>query len=348
MPPTMLMPYAGPSFMRLRISGPADYKRLMKMKSQDLRDKLRLMYYPALKAGRAVIYNGRALSPIDFSELTLKLREPGMYQGRRYHLTAGLFRTPQKVWPYGFNIAFRDRLMVMGMKDVYEEYDPHGFFAYLELIEDSDSHWKLNLNKNGVEDQEALVQSLFPLIEPLLKRVQERYEDVHDRELISKIEAQLNDALGGRKRKAQRKSPSEKGGTRKKPEKEGSEHRRAVKVQSGNGNIAADCEAGANGHCTGYRISFNHEGPEIASVDLGKTQTFVRFFRQHPAVAQWRRIQEHRELFVHAYSLILAKQRMVRPGQQIPLDLSGEDPFLDYVEKLSVSARRAYESNKTN
>jgi hypothetical protein len=342
MPKPKLVDCAGPSFMRLRV-GNADVKRLAKMQTTDLRDRLRLTYYPALKAGRSIIYGGHALSPVDFPELSLKLRRTDSFQGGRYNLTAGLFRSPQKTWPHGFNIAFRDRLMVAGMKDVYGDYDPHGFFAYLELIEDSDSHWNLNLNKNGIENQVDLAESLFPVIEPLLKRAQQRHEDVHDRELISKIEAQLNAALGGRPRKAKRQSPTTKGSERKKPERRGGQHQHAARVQSGNGNISTDCDAGTGGNCTGYRISFNHEGPEIASVDLGAKQTFVRFFVRHPAVSQWRRGQEHRELFVHAYGLILAKQRMHRPGQQMALDYSGEDPFQDYVEKLSVSAARAYE-----
>lgn len=341
MPRPRLVDYDGPSFMRLRI-GTTDSKRLSRMQLKDVQDKLRLMYYPALKARHTIILGGISLQPVEFPILDSKLQQSGVFEGGRYKLTAGLFSNTQKTWHYGFNIAFRDRLMVIGMKDVYGDYDPQGFFAYLELIEDATSHWKLNLNKNGALNQEGLVESLFPVIEPLLQQAQKRYEDVHDRDLISKIEAELNAMMGGRPRKERRNPPAHHG-TRPNGNGKGSPRQQASQTQTGNGSVSEDCNPGDNGRCTGYRISFSHEGPEIASVDLGQKLTFVRFYPEHQAVSQWRRTQDHRELLVHAYSLILAKQRMPGAGQQLHLNLSGEDPFQDYVEKLSASAARAYQ-----
>jgi|SRR5215471_14178766 len=333
--------YDGPSFMRLEIRN-ADPARLARIKSKEQSNKLRLMYYPALKSGCSIVYDGQRLEPVEFPALKYRRESSGIFRGGRWHLTAGLFAEPQRLWPHGFTIAFRNRLMVMGVKDVYQEYDSNKVFAYLELIEDAQSYWQVNTNKNGAVYQEELVEILFPEIEPLLKRAEEQFDNVLDRDLVSKIEAGLNEELGGRPRKEKRKSPEKKNMERKPPKTEGSPRRHAQKTQPGTSNITQDCtEASGNGNCTGYRVTLTHDGPEIASLDAGKTVTWVRFFKKHPAVEYWRRAQDHANLLFVAHSLIQAQPRMIKRGEQYNLD--EDDPFGNYVRLISESAAKRFQ-----
>jgi hypothetical protein len=331
------------SFMQLKVF-PVFNGRLRRLRETTLRERISLMYYPALTARKEILFLGERLSPFPFPDLAARQVSSGYFKDRKYRLTMGLFKQPEKKWTHGFNLAFRDRIIAYGINDVYGDYDPHGFFAYVEVIEDTESKWEFNTNKNGIIDQTEFLESLFPLIEPLLKRAAEQHQDIHDKELISRIEADLNAALDGRPRKEKRKPGKSKGahshtgnGASRVPE--------LTQPAEEQSQTSVDCEPGTNGHCTGYRISFNYEGPEIASIDLGKKVTFIRFYPGHPAVSQWRKTQDHRELYLQAHNLILTRQRIQPLETQIRFMFYREDgdPFQDYIEKLSAAAAKTYQ-----
>jgi Histidine kinase-, DNA gyrase B-, and HSP90-like ATPase len=159
------------------------------------RDFLADVFSPAIDSGRKLYFDGEELQSVKIPELEDPITHVGVFQGKPYHLTAGLL--PVASARCGYRIAFRHRILEDRVARGCGEYNPSRFFAYLVLDEsDRNNRWHLDQYKHGFEERDDLLDELFPVVERLLKESQERSREVEIAGLTEDVELSLQAALG--------------------------------------------------------------------------------------------------------------------------------------------------------
>jgi hypothetical protein len=153
---------------------------------------LAVLFSPGLRAGRQILFDGVALEPDPVTDPPLEdvIEHRGQFEGKPYRLRAGLLAEPTP--DAGYWIVFRHRVIDDRVMAGCGGYNPSRFFGYLDLSEQAGGErWSLDLLKHGFDERDELLEQLFPVVEPLLKKSDEKSYEIHFDAMSRKLEAQL-------------------------------------------------------------------------------------------------------------------------------------------------------------
>lgn len=281
--------------------------------------KLSELFTPALNARKRIVFDGEDLTPVDPPELTDRLEHEGVFEGKRFRLTAGLLAASKDTAAHsGYALVYRYRVIQTKLSDGCGSYSTARFYGYVELFEEPEGpRWAFDPLKCGIGEAEALLESLFPLVEDLLKKGQQH---VTERELqvsAGQAEQELNATI-------QRRIKEKRAPRRPRPElvppasdpkspapRNGSPRQNAEKVDEEQpGSVVR--------HFKGSRIKILFDWPDVEAAGHVDTNRHVSIIHLSPEFPFWKKHAKNPvAVLTVAAALFIAHQGSLKDGDPV-------------------------------
>lgn len=262
-------PDPGPSYTTLVFSDIRG-KRLKNL--QGAAEELRYRFGPALTHGSQIVINGVHLKPAPLPEFdAAPLVIDDYFEGKHFHLTAGVKAnnaTPQRA---GYDVAYMHRLVRQRDLSGFGNYSAQRFYGYLELLPDGDEDWSLSDHKDEFSEREELYEYLLPEVTPLLERIAQAKEAIEFRECRLEVNTRMAKLVGkGNKTSKEKRDPGDSHGSVT-PRRTGRQRQKAKKTDEDQPGSIIDKLRNR-----GIEVSFDHNVPgSVGEVQTGNKQIIV-------------------------------------------------------------------------
>jgi len=234
-------------------------------------------FRPAILSGRQIIVDGKPIAAPDLPLLKDQVDEDLCFEGKSYNVKYGIKSSTCNA--YGWTIAYGHRVLVPNYtKAGFGEYSPTRFFGYITLYDTGENKWSLNRFKDGFDGIDALLESLAPSIEQILKDSEAEGMDLEIQSAVGQVTEELNRVFG-QKIKEKRPGCAGEEGTVE-PKKTG---RRRIEAQNAD-PLQPGSVAMKGGRFTKFKVlmDWHNRGMEIGHCDEQGSTLLIHLNPNHP------------------------------------------------------------------
>jgi hypothetical protein len=292
-------------------------------------DQLAYEFAPGLRAGARIQVLDRKLTPPPHPELTEEVHINDYFEGKHYRLLAGIKANTSEPRRYGYDVAYRHRLMLQhDSRRAFGDYSALRFYGYLELLDDGADRWTLGTHKQEFEEREDLYDHLFEQIEPLLKKADEAAREIQFNVNVFNVETILSEAAKRtiREVRQERTGTTEPGKT---PSDTGRKRRKAKQSDPEQvGSVEQDRSGGL------IRIQFDEvDERQIGSVQEGRNCCIVHVNKNYKHV-DFNNFGQVMILATALYANHWSNRTLAR-GSQYPINFEGTDEEQNFILQFS-------------
>lgn len=288
-------------------------KKRCSRQERSVSEKLQEMFTPALRSGYQITLNGNALRPIETPPLENVVTASGEFEGKAWRIIAGIIPRGAK-WKNGFRINYLHRVIEpCTIKFGFGKYSGARVFVDVTLIDVERNKWSLARLKDGIDELEPLLESIYPYIEHLLRKSEDEEHRIELRSLEEHLTSKLNSAFFG--------------ALEKRPHKHGTKTDAAKSETGRKRQNAVNFDPSQSGSVSnkkspilGLRVVFDWCGNDIGQCKISNREAIVYINRDFPF---FKDIKHDSRLAEFVAITLLASALIGEPARQrlLPLEI---------------------------